>query len=79
MFADLKLRCVAVQELTLVGSIAYVDSLALFKQLPAQLTLISISTEFVLRHARPAHELTGHPPLALPGKFVLTRLRRSQS
>ena len=41
----------AVQELTLVGSIAYVDSLALFKQLPAKLTLISISTEFVLRCA----------------------------
>ena len=34
-----------------MGSIAYVDSLALFAQLPAQLTLISISTEFVLRHA----------------------------
>ena len=33
-----------------MGSIAYVDSLALFKHLPAQLTLISISTEFVLRH-----------------------------
>ena len=34
-----------------MGSIAYVDSLALFKQLPAKLTLISISTEFVLRCA----------------------------
>jgi len=53
-----------VQELTLVGSIAYLDSLALFNQLPAQLTLISISTEFVLRHARPAHQLIGHPPSA---------------
>ena len=43
-----------------MGSIAYVDSLALFKQLPAQLTLISISTEFVLRCTFHLRNTTGH-------------------
>ena len=50
--------CRCAQELTLVGSIAYVDSLSLFAQLPAQLTLISISTEFVLRRGAPIYSLT---------------------
>ena len=55
------------------------DSLALFTRLPAQLTLISISTEFVLRRARPAHELIGHPRARLPGRFVDTRLTSLQT